>query len=345
MKRMNRELAAIILGLVALQAHADETAPKASESTVDQTDPNRVVGKIGDQTIRLLDVTDEIRKIPPQYQQQIPKDKLYSSTLQRMALNMAVIKKARDKGIDQTIDYKKARQEIELNLLREMFLGQGLKDVLSEEGLKKEYDTYLKDFKEEDEVHARHILVKEESEAKEIIAQIKAGEDFLKIAEKKTIDQATAKQGGDLGFFNRVMLIPEFTKVAFDELKDGQMTDVPVKSSFGFHVIKREGVRKSKPLPFDKAKMNLLPNNVRQRVIQSKMMEVLETTKIELHNVDGSSLPLVLPGMTPTEEAKSSEKTEPAKESAPSSAGNSTPAPATHVSPQELGEEAGKEVK
>jgi hypothetical protein len=140
-------------------------------------------------------------------------------------------------------------------------------------------------------------------------------------------------------------LIPEFTKVAFDELKDGQMTDVPVKSSFGFHVIKREGVRKSKPLPFDKAKMNLLPNNVRQRVIQSKMMEVLETTKIELHNVDGSSLPLVLPGMTPTEEAKSSEKTEPAKESAPSSAGNSTPAPATHVSPQELGEEAGKEVK
>ena len=342
MKRMNLELAVSLLALFALQAQASEAGGKEGKPAVDQTDPNRVVGTVGDQSIRLLDVTDEIRKIPPQYQEQIPKDKLFSSTLQRMALNMAVIKKAREKGIDQTIDYKKAKQEIEQNLLREMYLGEGLKDLLSEEGLKKEYDLYLKTFVEEDEVHARHILVKEEAEAKEIIAQIKAGEDFAKIAEKKTIDKATASQGGDLGFFNRVMLIPEFTKAAFDELKDGQMTDTPVKSSFGYHVIKREGMRKSKPLPFDKAKMNLLPNNVRQRVIQAKMTGVLNTTKIELHNADGSPLPLVLPGMTPAEESK--EKEAP-KEGAAVPAGDTTPAPVAPVNPQELGEEAGKALK
>ncbi len=349
MKCMNRELIAIFMCLCAFQAQAIEDQvqdAKVAESS--QSDPNRIVGRVDGQTIRMFDVTEEMRKIPPQYQKQIPKSQLYSSTLQRLALQMAVSKKARDLKIDQTVDYKKAKQEIELNLLREMYLFGDVKEALSEEGLKKEYEAYLKDFKEEQEVRARHILVKEESEAKEIIAQIKGGEDFAKIAEKKSLDYATAKRGGDLDYFNRSNLIPEFTKVAFDSLKDGEVTETPVKSTFGYHIIKREGARASKPLPFEKAKASVLPNGVRQRAIQSKMKEAIDATKIELFNVDGSPLSLAVPGInapiTTAVPSSESQKTE-AKPVGQSASHAEVAAPVVEISAAELGEEAGKSVK
>ena len=347
MKRINLKLAVLVLGVCAFQVQAEEkSTSKATESN--QNDPNRVVGKVGGQSIRQFDVTEEMRKLPAQYQQQISKEKLYASTLQQMALQMAVVKKARDLKIDQSVDYKKAEQEIKLNLLREMFLFGDLKDSLSEEGLKNEYDAYLKSFKEEEEVKASHILIKEESEAKDIIAQIKAGGDFAKIAEAKSLDYATAKRGGDLDFFKRAGLIPEFTKVAFDELKDGQMTETPVKSSFGWHVIKREASRTSKPLDFDKAKTTVLPNNVRQRAIQSKMKEAIDATKIELTNLDGSPLSLVVPGITeplpePVAAAPKPEE-KPASEHAKPAADHASTAPVP-VSAQEVGVEAGKSIK
>jgi peptidyl-prolyl cis-trans isomerase C len=105
---------------------------------------------------------------------------------------------------------------------------------------------------DEEEVRARHILVEKEDEAKAILADLKKGGDFESIAKSKSKDPGAAAQGGDLGYFAKEQMVPEFAEVAF-KLPKGQLSD-PVKSQFGWHIIKVEDKRK-KPAPeFDKVK-------------------------------------------------------------------------------------------
>ncbi|MBN9565761.1 MAG: peptidylprolyl isomerase [Alphaproteobacteria bacterium] len=360
MKWVYTTTALLALGLVSSDALAAkkktadsaENAVEASESKKEkvegaqpQIDPNKVVGKVGGQSIRLLDVMERIQLLPPQLKQ-APLEQIYPNVLQQMAMRMATVKRARDKGVEKSVEYKKAQQEMQLNLLQEMFLFSGLKESFTDEELKKEHEAYMKEFVAEDQVRARHILVKDEKEAQDIIDQIKKGEDFGKLAEKKSLDHLSAKRGGDLDFFGKNDLIPEFTKVAF-EMKDGELSEKPVKTPFGFHIIKKEGGRKKEALPFEKAKASMLPNRIRQREIQVRMKEAMDASKIELFNMDGSPLKMSEPGVAEEgasapaavkPEAKVEEHAE-AKEPANSNASEAGNAA------ESLGEEAGEASK
>ena len=328
---------ALNLGFVA-DAAADKKPNKAVENTNEkpveaddvkkengaqpEVDPNSVVARIGDkEVIRLLDVMERIQVLPPQLKQ-APLDQIYPNVLQQMAVRVATVKKAREMGLDKSVEYKKALQEMQLNLLHEMYLFSGHKDSFTDDDLKKEYEGYLKEFVSEDQVRARHILVKDEKEAQELIEKIKEGEDFSKLAEKHSLDHLSAKRGGDLDFFGKNDLIQEFTKVAFD-MKDGELLDKPVKTQFGFHVIKKEGERKKEAAPFEKAKASLLPNRIRQREIQARMKEA-KTHEIKMFNMDGSPLKMPEPGKAdeageaglPSENKDESSKTEEPAEAA-----------------------------
>ena len=107
------------------------------------------------------------------------------------------------------------------------------------------YDEAIKQVKNEEEVHARHILVPTEDEAKAILAQLKGGADFAALAKEKSKDPGAA-EGGDLGYFTKDQMVPEFAEVAF-KLDKGQLSD-PVKTQFGWHIIKVEDKR-IKPTP------------------------------------------------------------------------------------------------
>jgi peptidyl-prolyl cis-trans isomerase C len=91
-------------------------------------------------------------------------------------------------------------------------------------------------------MRARHILVKTEAEAEEIIEQLQAGADFATLAESRSIDRQSAEQGGDLNWFNRNEMIPEFSDAAF-ALKPGEFSQTPVKSQYGYHIIKVDEAR------------------------------------------------------------------------------------------------------
>ena len=106
------------------------------------------------------------------------------------------------------------------------------------------------------EYHVEHILVEKETDAKAIIAQIKAGGNFGEIAKAKSKDPGSATNGGDLGWVNDKALVPEFSK-AMVQLKNGQMTDKPVKSQFGWHIIKTVDSRDMKAPSFDELKAEL----------------------------------------------------------------------------------------
>lgn len=106
------------------------------------------------------------------------------------------------------------------------------------------------------EYHVEHILVEKESDAKAIIAQLKSGANFEEIAKAKSIDPGSAKNGGDLGWVSDKALVPEFSK-AMVQLKNGQITDKPVKSQFGWHIIKMIDSRDVKAPSMDEMKDQL----------------------------------------------------------------------------------------
>jgi len=155
-------------------------------------------------------------------------------------------------------------------LLMEMLLQDAGKSALSDAAEHQVYDDAVKQAKSEQEVHARHILVPTEDEAKAILAQLKGGADFAALAKEKSKDPGAA-EGGDLGYFTKEQMVPEFAEVAF-KLDKGQLSD-PVKTQFGWHIIKVEDKR-VKPTPaFEQVKPQI-DNYVAHRA-QAELVEKL----------------------------------------------------------------------
>ncbi len=157
--------------------------------------------------------------------------------------------------LDQDEDFKKLLDTQRTNLLVNALLAKHLKQVdLSDKALKKEYDAQMKEA-DLTEYKARHILVKDEKTAEDIIKQLKAGADFKKLAKEKSTGPS-ASNGGDLGWFSAATMVPEFS-AALKKLKKGKFSEKPVKTKFGWHVILLEDTRKRKAPEFEKIKPQL----------------------------------------------------------------------------------------
>src|SRR5207248_4853731 len=140
------------------------------------------------------------------------------------------------------------------------------------------YDEAVKPMGAEEEVRARHILVETEDEAKAIVQQIKDGGDFAEVAKEKSKDPGSAKDGGDLGYFVKGNMVPEFADVAF-KMYPGQVSN-PVKSQFGWHVIKLED-RRSRQVPDYEQVKNQIESFVARRAQTEFVAQLREGAKIE----------------------------------------------------------------
>lgn len=147
----------------------------------------------------------------------------------------------------------------------------------TEEEMKAEYDTRVAEMPKL-EYHARHILVDDEAKAKDIIAQLDKGAAFEKLAEDNSKD-GSASQGGDLGWFLPGQMVKPFSD-AVQQLEAGKYTATPVKSDFGWHVIKLEGTRATTPPPYESVKAQLGPL-VNQKKFEAHVKELAKTAKIE----------------------------------------------------------------
>ena len=157
-------------------------------------------------------------------------------------------------------------------LLMESMLQDAGRAALSDAAEHAVYDEAIKQAKSEEEVHARHILVPTEDEAKAILAQLKGGADFATLAKEKSKDPGAA-DGGDLGYFTKEQMVPEFATVAF-KLDKGQLSD-PVKTQFGWHIIKVEDKR-MKPTPTFEQVKGQIENYVAHRA-QAQLVEKLRS--------------------------------------------------------------------
>jgi peptidyl-prolyl cis-trans isomerase C len=164
-----------------------------------------------------------------------------------------------------------------MELLHERALHSALVDkevagAITDADLKKRYDEEMAKQPPVNEIHARHILVKTKEEAEAIIKELDAGGDFEKIAKEKSTDGA-APQGGDLGYFTEDQMVPEFSKAAF-ALPVGKYTEQPVKTQFGWHVIKVEDKRTKQPPSFDQVK-----NQIKQLVLRDKYFAAVNAAR------------------------------------------------------------------
>jgi peptidyl-prolyl cis-trans isomerase C len=175
---------------------------------------------------------------------------------------LLVAKAAEAKKMADSNEFKQKLAYARTKLLMESYLQTEAKAAVTDAELHKVYDEAVGQMKAEPEVHARHILVETEDEAKAVAAELKKGADFAELAKQKSKDPG-ASDGGDLGWFTKDQMVPEFSEVAF-KLEKGQLSD-PVKSQFGWHVIKVEDTRMRQPPEFDKVKDQLESYVVRRQ--------------------------------------------------------------------------------
>ncbi|TAK47457.1 MAG: peptidylprolyl isomerase [Xanthobacteraceae bacterium] len=188
-----------------------------------------------------------------------------------------VAKTGEDRKLADSADFKRRLGFARDRLLMDRVLGDEAKTAVTEAAMRKVYDEAVKQIGNELEVHARHILVESEDEAKQILAELKKGTDFADLAKKKSKDPGAA-DGGDLGFFTKEQMVPEFSSVAF-KLEPGQLSD-PVKSQFGWHIIKVEEKRTRKAPEFEQVKAEI-ENYVRRKAQAEFVAGLRAAAKIE----------------------------------------------------------------
>lgn len=248
---------------------------------------DQVVATVDGEKIYLIDVKEARKTLPEQYQK-VPFEMIYPALVDSIVDTKLASNNARIRNLDQTAAFKKRMRRIEDQMLQRVVLTQEMAAGITDDALEKNYAKLVKSFAEKEEVRARHILVKTEKDAKEIIEKLKGGADFAAMAKEKSTGPS-GPGGGDLGFFAQGQMVPEFDKVVFD-LKPGELHGDPVKTQFGWHVIKVEERRKKEVPPFEKVKEQLRAE-MSQSLGAAYVEGLRDKAKIVRFTLDGSTVP------------------------------------------------------
>jgi peptidyl-prolyl cis-trans isomerase C len=237
---------------------------------------NPVLAKVNGSEIRQSDLTLAEEELGPSLAQMDPATK--KDNVLSFLIDMKIVAKAaEDKKIENNEDFKKRLAFTRNRLLMDNLLAVEGKSATTDDAMKKVYEDASKQITGEQEVHARHILVESEDEAKTVADELKKGADFAELAKKKSKDPG-ASDGGDLGFFTKDQMVPEFSTVAF-ALEPGKISD-PVKSQFGWHIIKVEEKRNRKAPDFEQVKPQI-ETYVTRKAQADYVAKLRETAKVE----------------------------------------------------------------
>ena len=250
-----------------------------------QTDPDPVLAKVNGQPIHLSELKAAAETLPAQARQ-MPPQQLYPLLLDQLIDAQALLIEAKKNGVDKDPEVQRTMQMAADRALESSLLNKDVRPQVTDEAVKAHYDQQYAGKAGEQEVHARHILVADEATAKKIIAELKKGGDFAALSKEYSKDPSAAQQGGDLGFFKKTDMVPEFADAAF-ALKDNEVTPVPVKTQFGYHVIQTLEHRTAAPPQFDQVRDELRQQMV-QAAVQKEVSSARGAVTIERFNMDGS---------------------------------------------------------
>ncbi|HEX3573050.1 MAG TPA: peptidylprolyl isomerase [Rhodopila sp.] len=274
---------AFVQSAQAQPATSAQPAPAASAPAQPAGDP--VLAKVNGQAIHLSDLKAASETLPPQARA-MPPQQLYPMLLDQLIDAQALLVEAKKTGLDKDPDVRRSMQMAQDRALESALLNNEVRPQVTEEAVKARYDQQYAGKPGEAEVHARHILVSDEATAKKIIAELKKGGDFAALSKQYSKDPSAAQQGGDLGFFKKTDMVPEFADAAF-ALKDKDITQVPVKTQFGWHVIQTLEHRTAPPPTFEQVRDELRQSMV-QAAVQKEVADARAQVSVERFNMDGS---------------------------------------------------------
>jgi peptidyl-prolyl cis-trans isomerase C len=276
-------LAAVSCAALAQPAPGAPPAPAKVAGDPATSDP--VVAKVNGQDIRASDVREAMSSLPDEYRS-LPPNMLFPMMLDQLVDRKALVLLAQKQGLDKDPEVQRQMTRAADAALQNALLSRDVGPSVTEQKVKERYDATVANKPGEEEVHARHILVGSEDEAKKIIAQLQGGADFAQLAKEHSTDPGAA-QGGDLGWFKKGDMLPEFSAVAF-ALQPGQITDTPVHTQYGWHIIKVEGRRQAPPPSFEQARDQLRQDMI-QEGVRKVVAEARQGLAIQRFNPDGST--------------------------------------------------------
>jgi|TARA_R110000850_G_scaffold55016_13_gene130470 peptidyl-prolyl cis-trans isomerase C len=237
----------------------------------DDADP--VVATVAGVEIRASELTLAEGDLDPQFAR-LPDEQRRVAALAAVIDIKTLARKAEAEKLDQTDEFKKLMEFQRDRALHNAIFKASVVDPVSDADLKARYEKEMAAAPAEEEISARHILLATEDEAKAVIAELETGKDFAELAKEKSTGPS-AEQGGDLGFFTKGRMVPEFEAAAF-KLQAGEYAKEPVKTQFGWHVIKVEERRETAAPAFEE-----VIDQVRQVVMRERYAELIRSARSE----------------------------------------------------------------
>ncbi len=294
-------LAALLLAAAAAPALAQGQRPPAAPASAPATAPvaaaeaNPVLARVDGQEIRLDEVMAsaaealpaELRAVPPATLRAMLPPQVFAQLVDRAVTDRIMLAAARRAGLERDAEVRRRVAAFEENELRDALLRQEVMPRLTDDALRARFERERAGRPAEEEVRARHILVRDEAEARAIIQEIQRGAAFDEVARRRSTDPAGRSNGGDLGFFRRGDMVPDFATAAF-ALQPGQMTPNPVRTQFGWHVIKLEERRTGQGPSFEESREALRQSLIEEEV-QAVVARLRGQARVEL--VDAPAAP------------------------------------------------------
>lgn len=299
--------AILMLAIFGCNAKKEETAKPESKPS------GPVLAEVAGSPITVDAFQKEMDNLPPYLQPMTETAEGKREMLETMIIRELIMQEAAKEGMENSPEVKEKLEELKKRIMVEAYLKKKVDALanISDDEMKKFYEQNRAKFKTADQVKASHILVKSEKEATDLLAKVKAGDNFEELAKKHSTDGAATK-GGDLGWFSKGSMIPEFEKVVFG-MKENQISDI-VKTKFGYHIIKLTGKRPAGERTFDEVK-----EQIKTSMLPAKQQEAFTKLKDDLKKSGKYSIKEdVLKGLggTPATDAKAVPAVPPAPDAA-----------------------------
>lgn len=261
---------------------------------------DKVVATINGNAVTETDLEIALTDLDQQFAQ-LPQEQRRAAALSALIEIRLLSAEAEAKGLADTDDFKRRMEVLRQRALHSAYIEQEVAAKITDEAVRAEYDKQVAAMTPAKEVRARHILVPTEEEAKAIIADLDKGGDFEAIAKEKSQDGAAAN-GGDLGYFGAGQMVPDFETAAF-ALNAGEYSKEPVKTQFGFHVIKVEDKRDQQPPAFEQVQ-----GQFRSLLLRQSYFEVVTNLR-EAANVEITD-PALKAALEPADEGEDGDDAE-----------------------------------
>jgi peptidyl-prolyl cis-trans isomerase C len=286
-------LLAFLLATAAIGPTAAQENPPATGTTAEQPapptavpPPDTVVAIVNGTKVTRADVIASAKSLPAEYQSKI--DAIFPALIDRMVDLTLLADEGRKQNLQDDAEVKARIEQVTNQVIQEVVIRRHLQKEMTEDAIKARYEKFVAEQPAQTEIRASHILVASEEEAKDIIKQLDGGADFAAIAKEKSTDPSAKQNGGDLGYFTAGDMVPEFSQAVF-AMEKGESSKTPVKSQFGWHVIKVVDKRPKAPPTLEETHSHI-EELLSSELLTAYLASLRTTATVEKFNPDGTPI-------------------------------------------------------